>query len=428
MYILIIGCGLAGLTISIALAKGGHTVEILESSAHISHVGAGIQVTPNSSKILRSLGIDKYIEAYCTNPVDLRMMRWKDGQVLVECPLKEPAQNDYMSPYWHVHRADLHRGLLEAATDLGCNVRLDSRVVSIDPFVPTLTTQHGKTYAADLIIASDGEIVQQLNLPKADTEDVGLHSMAREVILGRAGAPIPTGQMAYRVILPVKTLEGIPELEEIISIPRNNHWLGPDATVLSYILNGKDGKLLNLVFTRVPSFRLALATMITCPDVMQICPMGRTKGLETVQNFELGSSIGMHDSWVHESGNLCLIGDAAHAMTPYLAQGAAMGIEDAAVLGALLEKYPSKNTLSQVLSMYCNLRQKRTANVAKASIESRYFTQMPDGDMQKLRDEYLLAHPGIRLRHINIRSRQEFLDELFGYDAYKVLEHIPALL
>lgn len=98
-------------------------MEILESAANISYIGAGkecivaiqhtrymgihlqytgIQVTPNSSKILRKLGIDLYIEKYCTNPVDLRMMRWEDGQILVECPLKEPAENDYLSPYWLV--------------------------------------------------------------------------------------------------------------------------------------------------------------------------------------------------------------------------------------------------------------------------------------------------------------------------------------
>jgi len=69
----------------------------------------GIQVTPNSSKILRTLGIDSYIEKYCTNPVDLRMMRWKDGQVLVECPLKEPAENVYMSPYWLVEFSQLYK-------------------------------------------------------------------------------------------------------------------------------------------------------------------------------------------------------------------------------------------------------------------------------------------------------------------------------
>lgn len=147
----------------------------------------------------------------------------------------------------HVHRANLHRGLLNAAMDHGCKVRLNSRVVSIDPSVPTLATQDGKTYSADLIVASDG-----------------LHSMAREVILGRAGAPIPTGQMAYRVIFPIKKLEGIPELEEIITIPRNNHWIGPNATILSYLLEGKEEKLLNLVFTLVSLVLVfTLATMMT---------------------------------------------------------------------------------------------------------------------------------------------------------------------
>jgi salicylate hydroxylase len=110
-------------------------------------------------------------------------------------------------------------------------------------------------------------------------------------------------------------------------------------------------------------------------------------------------------------------------MTPYLAQGAAMGIEDAAILGGILSnpKFSIPSTLPKALKIYENLRIKRTATVAGASIDSRYFTQMADGESQCKRDEYLLAHPGIWRSHINIRSRKEFLDELFGYDAYQVL-------
>jgi salicylate hydroxylase len=128
-------------------------------------------------------------------------------------------------------------------------------------------------------------------------------------------------------------------------------------------------------------------------------------------------------TWVHESGKLCLIGDAAHAMTPYLAQGAAMGIEDSAILGGLLEKYPSKETLHKVLLQYEKLRLKRVTKVAGESINSRHFTQMPDGPKQQERDEYLLTHPGIQVGHQNNRSRKEFLDELFGYNAFEVLEN-----
>lgn len=100
-----------------------------QRSSHPTDPSIGIQISPNSSRILRRLGVDKYIEKYCVEPMDLRMMRWKHGQVLVECPLKEPAHKQYGSPYWHIHRADLHRGLLEAAIDAGCEIHLDSRVV-----------------------------------------------------------------------------------------------------------------------------------------------------------------------------------------------------------------------------------------------------------------------------------------------------------
>lgn len=129
-------------------------------------------------------------------------------------------------------------------------------------------------------------------------------------------------------------------------------------------------------------------------------------------------------NWVHDSGKMCLIGDAAHAMTPYLAQGAAMGIEDSAILGGLLTKYPQKETLQETLKLYESLRIKRAAKVAAASISSRHFTQMDDGPAQEDRDRYLLDHPGIWKGHRNIRSQKEFLDELFGYDAYAELEKV----
>jgi len=100
-----------------------------------------------------------------------------------------------------------------------------------------------------------------------------------------------------------------------------------------------------------------------------------------------------------------LIGDSAHAMTPYLAQGAAMGIEDAAILGGLLERYPSTKTLHKTLLKYEKLRLKRTAKVASASVDSKCFTQMADGPEQEDQDDYLLAHLGIQKGHRNIMSQ-----------------------
>ncbi|KAJ6562814.1 hypothetical protein DFH09DRAFT_1159686 [Mycena vulgaris] len=420
MHIIVIGGGLAGLTVAIALAKGGHRVDILESAPAITYIGAGIQVSPNSSRILRRLGIDKYIEKYCTEPVDLRMMRWKDGQILVECPLKDPADNEYNSPYWHIHRADLHRGLLEAAVDLGCKVHLDSRVVSIDPDAPSLLTKDDVTYSADLIVASDG-----------------LNSTARSVVLGRPGPPIPTGQMAYRVTLPAAELRGIPELEEIITVPRNNHFLGPHGTILSYLLEGQNEPLINFVFTcdvnetdLPPGVDQRMGTAKEVRNSFKGWDPRIETMLEYVEDV-LYWRLYTHEplaSWSHPSYRLVLIGDAAHAMTPYLAQGAAMSIEDAAILGGILShpRYSSPSTLSAALPLYERLRISRTTKVATASVESRWFTQMEDGEKQRERDAWLLLHPGIEVGHINLRSDKVWLDELFGYDAYQVLEEALA--
>jgi salicylate hydroxylase len=107
--------------------------------------------------------------------------------------------------------------------------------VKVEPEEPAVTLHWGKRLVADLVVASDG-----------------LHSKCREIVLGYPSPPEPTGQMAYRVTLPAKELEGIPELEELITTPRNNHWIGPYGTILSYLLEGVNEKLINFVFTYVP--------------------------------------------------------------------------------------------------------------------------------------------------------------------------------
>jgi salicylate hydroxylase len=105
-------------------------------------------------------------------------------------------------------------------------------VKTVEPEVPALTTEKGRRFTADLIVASDG-----------------IKSLCREAVVGHSSPPIPTGQMVYRVTIPAKRLEEYPELKEMITVPRNNHWIGPFGTILSYLLEGKDETLVNLVMT-----------------------------------------------------------------------------------------------------------------------------------------------------------------------------------
>jgi len=256
--------------------------------------------------------------------------------------------------------------------------------------------------------------------------------MAREIVVGASSPPIPTGQMVYRVTIPARELQGIEELKEIVSVPRNNHWLGPNGTVLSYLLAGGEAEaLVNLVLTcdvqmpdgvnqRPGDMSIVLTRFANWyPQIVKILErVGEVLEWRLFTHSHLST-------WVHSSGKLCLIGDAAHAMTPYLAQGAAMGIEDAFILGSLLSAYPSPSILPQTLHRYEELRIERAKKVAHASIDSRWFTQMEDGLKQEERDEYLLEHPGIGEGHRNIRQDRGFLGWLFGYDAYKTLEGMP---
>ncbi|KAK9788191.1 putative FAD-binding domain-containing protein [Seiridium cardinale] len=332
MHIIVVGAGLAGLTVAIALRKAGHQVTVVEAVPQIAYIGAGIQVSPNASRILRHLGIEKYVESYCTEPVDLRMMRWENGQKLVECPLKKPAREQYDSPYWHIHRADFHRGLSQCANERGIQTLLDSRVVEFDGI---------RWVAFDMPRGCPW-------LPQSSTTD-------RPDGINQA---VGTGEDVR------KAFQG---------------WDARLHTMLSHV-------------DKVLQWRLYTHHEIP--------------------------------SWTHPSQKMCLIGDAAHAMTPYLAQGAAMGIEDAAVLGGILAEsdFCSPSELPKALALYEKLRIKRAARIAEASVSSRWFTHMDDGPEQIKRDEWLLVHPGIWPGHINIRSRKEFLDELFGYDAYAVLD------
>lgn len=101
-----------------------------------------------------------------------------------------------------------------------------------------------------------------------------------------------------------------------------------------------------------------------------------------------------------------------------------MGIEDSAILGGLLAQNPSTTTLHSTLLLYSQLREHRVARISEASIFSRWYTQMPDGPEQRARDQYCIEHPGIHVGHENIRSRKEFLNSLFGYDALKVVKDV----
>jgi len=208
----------------------GHDVEILESASKIGEVGAGIQVLPNSSRVLISWGLGEALSRYATSPRQCNMLHWKGGNI---------SKLDFISyekltgtPFWDFHRANLHQVLLDRAIELGAKLKTNARVVDIvvadDQATATVVQANGEQRTADLVIGADG-----------------LWSKCREILLGHPDPPQPTGDLAYRLLLNTKDMLKDPELREFVTDPQVNYWLGPDAHAVNYVLRG--GELFNMV-------------------------------------------------------------------------------------------------------------------------------------------------------------------------------------
>lgn len=268
-------------------------------------VGAGIQIPPNSSRILRQFGILEKIEALSVRPQKFVLRSYRDGRVLSTQPTLPYCERRYGSPYLHIHRADYHRVLVEKARDLGVDIILSSRVTGIDFETPKVLLAGGKAFAADLVIGADG-----------------LKSVCREALLGKKDPPRLTGDLAYRVIVPASEMRKHESLRDIIESPAINYWMGPDSHCVGYLLKG--GDLYNMVLAcpdNLPELvNTAKADLREMREFFGAWDPRLKELLELVQDtskWRLQNSEEMAN-WGHESGKFSLLGDACHATLPYL--------------------------------------------------------------------------------------------------------------
>jgi len=355
--LLIAGGGIGGLAAALACAQRGVPVQLLERAAQLSEVGAGIQIGPNVTRILQARGLGAALAQVGAFPKQLQARDAQTGQVLGTLPLGERAQALYGAPYVTIHRADL-QGLLHTAVQAASvNVRLGQTVqgwrVTADGL--EVNTVNGPSVQADALIGADG-----------------VWSAVRQQLLGDVPARF-TGHLAYRALVAQADLPAHLRSDQVTV------WMGPRLHVVHYPVRG--GQWLNLV---------AIVHGAKPEQDQDWDQAGHTQALMQAMGAvgrDLQERLASVPAWrqwaLHDrepvsgasqmtQGRVALLGDAAHPMRPYLAQGAGMAIEDAETLAKCLSV--GNATVPEQLQAYAEQRWGRNARVqARAIRNGRIF-------------------------------------------------------
>jgi salicylate hydroxylase len=381
--VIVAGAGIGGLTAALALARNGFRVTVLEQSERLEETGAGIQLSPNAARILIDLGLESRLRPLAVAPTALRVLSAASGREIVRMPLGAAAEERYGAPYWVIHRGDLQAALAAAvARNLDITVKLGLRV---DDFV---AHSNGITVSARGGAGTTEE--RGLALLAAD----GLWSSVRQRI-GYGEPPCFAGRTAWRGLVPAR--EVAPEFRE----PLVHLWLGGDAHLVHYPV--KAGRVVNIV----------VITADTWNATGWSEPASRADLIPrlAVETWALPARalVGLPEAWLKwalydrrpirrwSKGPVALLGDAAHPMLPYLAQGAAMAIEDAAVAAQCLGR--EADDAAHALQTYCTVRRARTANVHRLAARNGTIYQsagaaawLRNAAMRTMGGRHLLRH------------------------------------
>ena len=365
--IVILGGGIGGLAAAGFLHHAGFTATVYEQAPELGAVGAGLVVSPNAVRLIRRLGhIDAFLAKAVALDVGWEFRRWEDGAVLSAEQLTGTCEELYGERTYVAHRADLLDAVKAAVPSEW--LRLGKRCVEVQPIESgaTLVFDDGSTVDADILIGADG-----------------VHSVVRNSIADSGPAEY-SGMCAYRAIVP---MENAPEFARR---PSQTLWLGPDHHLVHYPISGSSA--VNIVaFGPAGDFTSeSWSTETTVQELLAEFADWDPRLADLIRSAGTPGRWALLDrepltQWSY--GRLTLLGDAAHPMFPFFAQGAAQAIEDGAALAQCLADDPEDPT--RALRTYEQVRIARTTKIQQLSRARKHINHLPDGPAQQERDEAL---------------------------------------
>jgi salicylate hydroxylase len=341
----IVGGGIGGLTTAIALARNGMSATLLERSVFADETGAGIQLGPNATRALAALGVLDAVAAVAFRPDLLRLFDGVSGSTLASMPLGRVAEERYGAPYLTFHRADLHASLLaraRAATAVELRDGFEVAKVESDAGGVTATGVDGTMVEGSCLIAADG-----------------IWSHLRDRIAPHGDLRF-SGATAWRALLPRD------QIPAPFDAPMVGLWLGPRAHLVHYpVRGGKDVNIVAVVEggSAKQGWNLRAEPDALLPAFHRWADPAKTL-LASVETWRCWSLFRLKPLRRWTDGRIALLGDAAHPVLPYLAQGAALAIEDAVALAASLKGADP----SSAFPRYETLRKERAARVQAQAV------------------------------------------------------------
>lgn len=359
LKIAIVGAGMGGLTLAATLLRAGFEAQVYEQATRFTRLGAGIQMSPNAIKVLRTIGLEPAMRQIAFRPPGQFSREWNSGKLLLDMPFGDAVESRYGAPYLLMHRGDLH--MLLAGVVPKERIHLAKKLVDLDDHGAGVRMRFadGSSADADAVVGADG-----------------VHSTVRTWLLG-AEKPTYTGRVAYRTTFPAARLAGF-------KIDDCTKWWGPDRHIVIYYITRNRDEV--YFVTSVPEPEWTEESWSMKGDLSEL--RRAFEGFHPQVKAVLEACPEVHKWAINvreplprwSKGNIVLLGDACHPMTPYMAQGAATSMEDAMVLTRCLEAAGADGDLPAAFRRYERTRKERTAKIQFHSHENKWLHRNADTD------------------------------------------------